>query len=564
MNNNAEVPAHLAGLNEQQLEAVRCRDKITFVNAGPGSGKTFLLVSKIIDHLLTADTPQKVVALSYTNTAARQIGERFHKMMELPVACDFFNGTIHSFCFRMMKAFCESCGRRFEYTILDDEELGELARDIQRQPGDLTLQQYKKRLRLISVEDILALFLGMLDEEDFCRYMAGQVTFMAIDEAQDLRSDNYEILDRLLGIIPGLTLFLVGDPRQNIFEFNGGSYKNLDTFLSRHPNQVRDLTVTYRCGKAVVDYVNTFRFSDCENHPLQSRREEDGALAVRKCPDELSEAKEVIDSVKKKGSLTDCAVLSNNLKYLDPFIGELKREKIPYKVFGGRRSVKRHIRFLNHILRILDNENPYSIIKIAQYAGIDIMRDGRKSKSRFFESDLGQLIRSIRDDCAALGFSGLMACVLDRIMRDPRDSEDISRDYDEILGLSRQYQTISDYLMAFVSDKEAFAAFYRKDYADCEIPSDGDFLTVSTIHSAKGLEWDNVFVMGLCEGNFPNPYFCKDKTEAEQREFYNNELKKMYVAATRAKQSLTLTHASTIKRKGFAFSKMPSRFISSL
>ena len=246
------------------------------------------------------------------------------------------------------------------------------------------------------------------------------------------------------------------------------------------------------------------------------------------------------------------------------WIGELKKEQIPYRVFGGRKTVKRHIRFLNHILRILDNENPYSISKVAQYAGIDIMEDGRKRKSRFFASELGQLVLSIREDCADADFQTLTACVIERIMRDPHDDKAIEQDYDNLLLLSRQYHTIADYLMAFASDKETFAAFYRKDYEDCDIPSDGDFLTVSTIHSAKGLEWDHVFVMGLCEGNFPNPYFCKDKTEEEQQEFFNNEWKKMYVAATRARQSLVLTHASIIKRKGFSFVKSPSRFISCL
>lgn len=558
---NNPTPEHLLGLNSQQLEAIQCPESIVFVNAGPGTGKTTLLVSKMIDDIITSHTPQKIVALSYTNTAARQIGERFHRQMgQSPIACDLFNGTIHSFCFRMMKNHCEIQGRSFDYTILDDEELGELAREVQEQSGDL--RQYKQRLKLISVEEILTLFLDMLDSEtEFQNYMSGQATFMAIDEAQDLNAANYEILDRLLAIIPDLKLFLVGDPRQNIFEFNGGSYRNLDSFMSRHRCQVRNLTITYRCGQKIAGYVNTFQFTDCENHPLQSQSIDKGILSVRQSSNELSEAREVISRIMEVDHLADCAVLSNNLKYMDTLIGELKHGQIPYKVFGGRKLIKRHIRFLNHILRILDNENPYSIGKIAQYAGIDIMEDGRKRKSRFFSSDLGQLIISIREECAGWGFPDLLDCVLDRIMRDPEDDDAITQDYDSLLLLSVQYQTISDYLMAFASDKETFAPFFCKDYEDCEMASDGDYLTVSTIHSAKGLEWDHVFVMGLCEGNFPNPYFCKDKPESEQQEFFNNEWKKMYVAATRARKELVLSYPSTIRRKGYTFKKQPSRFI---
>ncbi len=310
--------------------------------------------------------------------------------------------------------------------------------------------------------------------------------------------------------------------------------------------------------------MNTFRFTDCENHPLLSYANAPSSVSVRQCPTEQDEARCVISQVKEHGSLSSNAVLCNNLRYLDTLIAELKQEQIPYKVFGGRKIVKRHIRFLNHILRILDTENPYSIGKIAQYAGIDIVQDGKKRRSRFFASDLGQLILSIRDDCAAVDFPTLMDCVIERIMRDPQDDGATSQDYDNLLLLSMQFQTISDYLMAFASDKETFAAFYRKDYEDCEIPSDGEYLTLSTIHSAKGLEWDTVYVMGLCEGNFPNPYFCKDMPESGKEDFFNNEWKKMYVAATRAKRSLMLTYASTIKRKGYSFKKQESRFISNI
>ena len=89
-------------------------------------------------------------------------------------------------------------------------------------------------------------------------------------------------------------------------------------------------------------------------------------------------------------------------------------------------------------------------------------------------------------------------------------------------------------------------------------------MTISTIHSAKGLEWDHVYVMGLCEGNFPNPFFAQGLPPKQQEEFFNAEWKKMYVAATRARAFLHLSYPETITRKGFSFRKDPSRFIVSL
>lgn len=70
--------------------------------------------------------------------------------------------------------------------------------------------------------------------------------------------------------------------------------------------------------------------------------------------------------------------------------------------------------------------------------------------------------------------------------------------------------------------------------------------------------------MGLCEGNFPNPYFCKDMSDAQKEEFFNNEWKRMYVAATRARKQLYLSYSTTIRRKGYSFKKEGSRFIANL
>jgi DNA helicase-2/ATP-dependent DNA helicase PcrA len=576
---------HLSGLNDQQRDAVLCQSDLVFVSAGPGTGKTHMLTSKLLDYIVSSCYPQKIVALSYTNTAARQIGERFQKKAAQCGISDnysFYNGTIHSFCFKMMKSFGDS----FDYTILDEEELIELASDIIAQsPQDIpqsavlrclrsdpkevntplyeSVSQVKESLKVISIQDILSLFLHMLESSpEFCDWMRTQVTVMAVDEAQDLTELNYLILDRLIEIIPHLKVFLVGDPRQNIFEFNGGSYKNLDGFLSRHTrHEVKSLTITYRCGQAIADYVNGFHFTDCDNLQLQSRCDEAGHIAIKSALDEVEEAKKVLESIKKAGNISSCAVLCNNLKYLDHLIYQLQKERIPYKVFGGRKTLKRHIRFLNHILRIVDSENAYSIRKIAEYAGINITVDGKRKKSKFYESQLGEIITSIREKAAYMPFGDIAALIVSEIMMDPTDDDTITQDYLDFQSWAYDYDSISDYLAAFATDKERFMQFYEADYPECPIPTDNGFLTLSTIHSAKGLEWDHVFIMGLEEGQFPNPYFCKDKSPDEVEEFFNGEWKKMYVASTRARESLVLSYATIITRKGFSFRKAPSRFI---
>lgn len=586
MYNQQQIQAsYLAGLNEQQRDAVLCKASIVYVEAGPGTGKTHMLTSKLIDVIMTSPTPQKIVALSYTNTAARQIGDRFRKKLEqvgITKEYSLFSGTIHSFCYRMMKRF----SKEFDYTILDDEELMELAEDISKQYGERyptfqilsCLRSYpvslpndvqqsihaaKDAFKVISVQDILRLFIEALDSNPaFRSYIAGEVTVMAFDEAQDLSEQHYAILEKMMGCNPSMKVFLVGDPRQNIFEFNGGSYKNLDGFLSRHHDHVvKSLTITYRCGQAIADYVNGFRFTDCDNLQLQSRCDDAGRITIKESFSEEDEAQNVLEAVLQTGDINSCAVLCNNLKYLEPLIGLLQNNRVPYKVFGGRKILKRHIRFMNHILRIIDSENAYSIRKVAEYAGIDITENGKKKKSRFYASRLGQIIQSIRDRATNLPFSSVAALVVAEIMMDPKDDDSVTKDYMDFQSWSYDYESITDYLAAFATEKDRFAQFYDADYPECPFPTDRGCLTLSTIHSAKGLEWDHVFIMGLEEGNFPNPYFCKGKSQQETEEFFNGEWKKMYVASTRARESLVLTYSSVIKRKGFSFRKAPSRFI---
>ena len=246
-------------LNDEQKDIVLCDDKIIYVNAGPGTGKTRLLVHKLLRYIQISTSKEKIVALSYTNTAARELGDRFREAIfkvKLEKGYDFYNGTIHSFCYRMIKSFYASKGDEFSDIIIDDEDIRNLAEEIHvqleekytvneiaeclksrlrsKKPG-LTeiLTEIKQRYSIISIEDILHKFLEECMKDDFRIWIRDKLTTLVIDEAQDLTKLNYDIFAQLKKIIPELKLFLVGDPRQNIFNFNGGSYEHLNAFL-RH------------------------------------------------------------------------------------------------------------------------------------------------------------------------------------------------------------------------------------------------------------------------------------------------------------------------------------------
>ena len=585
----------LADLNDEQKDAVLCDDQIIYVSAGPGTGKTHLLINKLLHYISSSDKPEKIVALSYTNTAANELGEKFRKATfecGTTKPYEFYNGTLHAFCFKMIKSYYTTIGKEFNFIIIDDTDIAELAEEFRIQFNDQygvkeiqaclksrlaskdpRLQQLigelKARYNIISIDDILTTFIDNLGDIGFRQWFKDQVSVLVIDEAQDLTELNYRIFDLLLQVNPSLKVFLVGDSRQNIFGFNGGSYEHLDAFLRRHSSYTRkNLTGTYRCPQPVCDYVNTFRFLDCDNTPLRSVGGNTGKITVRSSETPEGEALTVLGFIQRIDDLNNTAVLCQNLKYMNILIDRLGEAGIPYKVFGGQKLVKKHIKVFNHLLRIIDSDNVYSINAINREFMLHIDRmPGRNVAERFYNTSDGRILKDIKEDIARkqrlqedVSMVELTDTLIERFFLNIGD-ESIQADFIALKELMGQYNNIADFLLSFAIDRETFARFIEKNYVECKVPIVDKYLTISTIHSAKGLEWKNVIIMGMSEKNFPNMYFAKDLDEHGKDVFLNDLLKSMFVAATRTKGDLYLTYAN---KNAWGYAQMPSRFLRSL
>lgn len=574
-------------LNDEQKDIVLCDDKIIYVNAGPGTGKTRLLVHKLLRYIQISTSKEKIVALSYTNTAAGELGDRFREAIfkvKLEKGYDFYNGTIHSFCYRMIKSFYASKGDEFSDIIIDDEDIRNLAEEIHvqleekytvneiaeclksrlrsKKPG-LTdiLTEIKQRYSIISIEDILHKFLEECMKDDFREWISDKLTTLVIDEAQDLTKLNYDIFSQLKKIIPELKLFLVGDPRQNIFNFNGGSYEHLNAFLKAYPTHTKKpLTKTYRCPENITNYLNTFKFHDCDNQKLKSMCEEPGQVLVSPCQSNETEAFRVIEKIKEIGDLKNTAVLCNSMLYLRDFIALLGECEMPYKVFGGKKYLRVHVKLFNHIMRVLDSDNEYSIRVLDREFALNLKGySGKNIRERLYDSNFGRRLKEIKEESVRLeqDFHTITCAIIDEVLALKSDTPEVMEDYRHLMELSNHYPSISDYLLSFAIDRDTFSCFYSKDYVECQVPVKSDYLTVSTIHSAKGLEWNNVFILGLSEGCFPNPRHAGD-TKEKQDKFYSDEGKKMYVAASRAKCNLFLSYSAMTP---WGTLQRPSRFI---
>ena len=587
---------YLKGLNEQQKNAVLTDSRIVFVNAGPGTGKTTLLVQKMVHYIIKNPQSNHIVALSFTNTAARQQEEKFQQQAFMYLKenqYELFNGTIHSFCLRKMRKYYQLKGRSFEYMIIGDDELFDFAPDICKLlndkytleeitgflsnsvklwPADLSaaVADLKARYKYISLNGILTLFDDLLSKDkDFVDWILASSDLLVIDEAQDLNECNFTIFSRMLDLKPSLKLFMVGDPRQNIFEFNGGSYEHLDRFLAQYQNDVsrRDLSISYRCPEAVLSFVNKFTFTDCENVPLRS--DIDGQVQLKEFPTVQDESESVVDAISAIGDFDSCSIISPNIKGLADIIEHLNVKRIPYVVLGGRRKIKSHIKFVNNLLRILYNNNEKSILSVCRVLAIDVKTQPIGAprhfspKELFFRNSYGRSLRDIYKeyDRPEWSLPRLIDAIVDKLLPAGMYAEpQVAEDFKKLRSLISGYKTIKEYLDAFSIDKERFICFYEKDFVESVAASDGPCLTLSTIHSAKGLEWKYVFLIGMYDRNFPGLKKYSNKTTDKHEKYLNTKKKELYVACTRTAQQLSISYPKVIE----SIEQTPSRLIAEL
>ena len=597
----------LDGLNHRQKLALIEDKRIVFVNAGPGTGKTDLIISKIYYQIRNSINIENIVALSYTNSAANQLEAR---LSEKVFYSDFkkyniFSGTIHSFALNSLREFSKyTNSSEYDFSILDEEEIDFFAEEIglivgskfsrneiklilgAEKPNDdfdkeliENIEVIKDKYKLVCLKDILYNFQRAIEtDNEFNIWLNGKISFLLVDEAQDLTKVQYDILDLLLNKT-SMKLFLVGDPRQNIFDFNGGSYEHLNLFLKKNESKYSEMVLdtSYRCPIEILKIANKFSFTDCENYQILSSIN-DGGVELIEFEHKEDEAVELINILKKQGKYKDTAILFTSLGYLDLIAEQLNKQNIPFITVGGKKHLKKHIRLFFHLLRlILDNKNKYSLKYCVKYLDINCYK---------YENDIDsfQIKEILLNDVNGIILSELIFdselkqkkpehiinMVWDKLnnvfydLNKEFEKSEIVKDINKLITIAQSYNTIYEFLNAFVLNNEIFKSFYKKDFEIESISKTSkDAVTLSTIHSAKGLVWKNVFIPGLSDGLFPNPYYCEVPNNPEKtRNNYNDDLKKFYVAVTRANKRLFLTYPIAYDNQyGRTFNVNKSRFL---
>ena len=641
----------LEDLNESQRTAVEYCDGPSLVIAGAGSGKTRVLTYKIAYLLEHGMKPWNILALTFTNKAAKEMKERIGKIVGDELARYLFMGTFHSIFSRILRVEAETIGYTNNFTIYDEADARSLVksivkelklddkvykpatvhghismaknhlifaddysrhreliqRDISQKMPELAkiygiYQMRCKQANAMDFDDLLTMTYTLFREhEDIRRKYAERFKFVLVDEYQDTNSVQQRIVYQLTQ--EHQHVCVVGDDAQSIYAFRGANIDNILDFQNMFKGtKLFKLEQNYRSTQRIVQAANSLIKKNERQIPkdVYSKNDKGDRVILKDAYSDREEASIVCNEIKrlmkKEGcAYNDFAILYRTNAQSRAFEDEMLKQNIPYRVYGGlsfyqRKEIKDVIAYFRMVVNPNDEEAFRRIInypsrgigdttvgKIASAAtthGVSLwtvvgnpglfglnLNKGTLSKLEAF--------RMLIDSFMAQ-FSELDAYLLgNNIIKESGIYKDLYSDAAPE-SVSRQ-----ENLEEFIAGLQDFVEIRReegreeetslRDYLQevslmTDLDSDGNEgekhkVSLMTVHSAKGLEFPTVFVVGLEENIFPSPLSTNSLRELEE------ERRLLYVAITRAEKHCYLTYAKSRWRYGRMEFGSPSRFL---
>ncbi|MBU0561446.1 MAG: ATP-dependent helicase, partial [Bacteroidetes bacterium] len=446
-------------------------------------------------------------------------------------------------------------------------------------------REYKKKNNSLDYDDLLVyLKLFLEGKSSASQNFISSIKFVMVDEYQDtnkLQADIVKALSKLNN-----NVMVVGDDSQSIYSFRGANFKNIMDFPSLFPNtQLIKLEENYRSTQEILNFANHIIEYAAEKYPkfLFSKIKEGELPAIISASRENMQSKFIVDralELSEEGvPLNDIAVLFRSSYFSFDLEIELNKANIPFIKFGGMKFIETaHVKDVLAFMRIALNPRDlvswFRVLLLHEGIGPKRAQQIMEEISQFewnHNSELGSNISSryvekIKELLEVLSnlkkHFKLPAEKIEYILKyyDPLfknkydDFNKRRKDLDILVSIASNYQEPETFLsdMALEPPNESVADIDAED-------KENEFLTLSTIHSAKGLEWHSVFVIHAVEGFFPSAqsYDSIDGLEEERR--------LMYVSVTRAKKNLYVCYPMNIfdRHTGFTLSK-PSRFIAGI
>lgn len=629
-------------LNEVQHAAVTDVIGPKMIIAGAGSGKTRVLTYRlafILDQGIEDADPQNLLALTFTNKAAKEMKERIIKLIG-PKAKGIQMGTFHSVFARLLRAHAEKLGFTNSFTIYDDDDCLSLIRTIMKELNyDNKVMKERNVLNFIGraknvlfnaaeckkivadefsdkAQKIYAIYeerakkanamdfgdLLMKPVELFKKHPEILASyqrffkFIMIDEYQDTNGAQYELTKMLAANHHNICV--VGDDAQSIYAFRGANIQNILGFEKEYkgnPNfRTYKLEQNYRSTSVIVSAANTVISNNRDQIKKNTftQNELGDLIDVIEADSEQDEAKRVCDDIRANKQIKnyfnkDFAILYRTNAQSRAMEDSLRRAGLKYKVFGGTSFYKRKeikdivaylrlainptdeqalVRVINYPTRGISDATVKSLTDFAAKNNISVWEAMDKTNEVGLANRAGNSVREFKkviirpcqekaqtaDAYESLKFIATHSGILKDLHAD-KTVEGLARweNIQELINAAKAFtesEADSTSLEAFLAEISLFAE------ADTD-EKDDDFITLMTIHSAKGLEFKAVYLVGLEEGIFPG--FNAIETRADLEE----ERRLFYVAVTRAEKKLTITYATSRLRYGNIQRNDPSRFL---
>lgn len=634
-------------LNESQREAVLCCDAPSLVIAGAGSGKTRVLTSKIAYLLQNGMQPWNILALTFTNKAAKEMRERIGRMVGEETASRLWMGTFHSVFSRILRQECAHLGFARDFTIYDASDSKSLVKSIIKdmqlddktyKPGSVASRismaknrlilpsaymadrqnfeadmhakmpaigqiymQYWQRCRQSNVMDFddLLLYTWILFSEhpDIAQKWEDRFHFVLVDEYQDTNYAQHLIVWLLTQ--HRQRVCVVGDDAQSIYSFRGANIDNILRFQEQYSgSRLFKLEQNYRSTQTIVSAANSLiGHNRGQIHKeVFSRKELGEPISVIQTYSDIDEATAVMKCIREFRNneqipYSQMAVLYRTNAQSRAFEEVLRKSSVPYRVYGGmsfyqRKEIKDIIAYLRLTVNMYDEEALRRVInypargigqttldKVFKAASVhettpwevlctpQLLPDvnaGTRSKLLAFVQMIKLFNeRHSKDDAYSL--------VLD-IVRQSGMQAEVNRGHEpEDIARQENLQELMDGIAAFVQERkeqgqEFFLTHYLQEVSllsdvDENDSQSEDRLTLMTVHSAKGLEFRVVFIVGMEETLFPSQMSMDSPRGLEE------ERRLFYVAITRAEEYLIITHAKSRFRYGKTEFCEPSRFL---
>ena len=640
---------YLDELNESQRAAVLYNEGPSLVIAGAGSGKTRVLTYKIAYLLDNGYEPWSILALTFTNKAAREMKERISRAVGAEKAKYLWMGTFHSVFARILRTEAAALGYSSNFTIYDSSDSKSLIKSLLKElnldekvykPGLVQSRISNAKNHLVSAQayaasgefyrsdaeakipamrdiyirycerckqsdamdfdDLLVnTYLLFKNNPDICDKYADRFRYVLVDEYQDTNFAQHSIVLQLTG--KHQRVCVVGDDAQSIYSFRGANIDNILKFTRLYEDvRLFKLEQNYRSTQLIVKAANSL----IEKNREQIRKEvfsENSVgepITVTSAYSDVEEGEIVANKItsmhaKEGQPYSDFAILYRTNAQSRIFEEALRKRAVAYRIYGGlsfyqRKEIKDIIayfrlavnphdgealkRVINYPARGIGDTTLNKIIATAAQEGVSLwtvisspldyglnINKGTHAKLQGFKDLIAGFVSKV-DTCNAyelgkdiVGASGIMADIIqdttpeglsrreniDELVNGMYDFCDIRREE----GNDRMFLT--DYLseVALLTDQDG--------EKDDSVPK----VTLMTIHSAKGLEFRNVFIVGMEENLFPGPMSADSPRALEE------ERRLFYVAITRAEENCFISYAKNRYKYGKPEFCNPSRFL---